>query len=199
MSDSVTPCTAARQAPLSVGFSRQEDWSGLPFLLQGVFLTRGPDPPLLCLLCWEAGSLPLAPPGGSKYIGRCCALTHNSILTTNHAKDADQVWTHWSPQALVQPKDFACFRSRLRLLVASGTWGLCPLCEPLAGPSSTASPDHVADLSLSVHPQRASCFIVALTVSAAPKALLSNSPLRLLVPVHGNARPAGGALCFHCG
>ena len=27
----VTPRTAAHQAPLSMGFSRQEDWSGLPF------------------------------------------------------------------------------------------------------------------------------------------------------------------------
>ena len=27
----VTPWTAARQPPLSMGFSRQEDWSGLPF------------------------------------------------------------------------------------------------------------------------------------------------------------------------
>ena len=27
----VTPWTAAHQAPLSVGFSRQEYWSGLPF------------------------------------------------------------------------------------------------------------------------------------------------------------------------
>ena len=26
-----TPCTVACQAPLSMGFSRQEDWSGLPF------------------------------------------------------------------------------------------------------------------------------------------------------------------------
>ena len=26
-----TPCTVARQAPLSMGFSRQEYWSGLPF------------------------------------------------------------------------------------------------------------------------------------------------------------------------
>ena len=26
-----TPCTVARQAPLSLGFSRQEYWSGLPF------------------------------------------------------------------------------------------------------------------------------------------------------------------------
>ena len=28
---SVTPWTVARQAPLSVGFLRQEYWSGLPF------------------------------------------------------------------------------------------------------------------------------------------------------------------------
>ena len=28
----VTPQTAAHQAPLSLGFSRQEYWSGLPFL-----------------------------------------------------------------------------------------------------------------------------------------------------------------------
>ena len=27
----VTPLTAAHQAPLSLGFSRQEHWSGLPF------------------------------------------------------------------------------------------------------------------------------------------------------------------------
>ena len=31
MSDSATPWTAASQAPLSMGFSRQEPWSGLPF------------------------------------------------------------------------------------------------------------------------------------------------------------------------
>ena len=29
MSDSATPWTVARQAPPSLGFSRQEDWSGL--------------------------------------------------------------------------------------------------------------------------------------------------------------------------
>ena len=31
MSDSVIPWTVARQAPLSMEFSRQEVWSGLPF------------------------------------------------------------------------------------------------------------------------------------------------------------------------
>ena len=32
---SVTPWTVAQQAPLSMGFSRQEYWSGLPFPLPG--------------------------------------------------------------------------------------------------------------------------------------------------------------------
>ena len=31
VSDSSTPWTVAHQAPLSMGFSRQEYWSGLPF------------------------------------------------------------------------------------------------------------------------------------------------------------------------
>ena len=31
VSDSATPETAAHQAPPSLGFSRQEHWSGLPF------------------------------------------------------------------------------------------------------------------------------------------------------------------------
>ena len=31
MSDSATPWTVARQDPVSMGFSRQEYWSGLPF------------------------------------------------------------------------------------------------------------------------------------------------------------------------
>ena len=30
MSDSATPWTIAHQAPLSMGFTRQEYWSGLP-------------------------------------------------------------------------------------------------------------------------------------------------------------------------
>ena len=32
-------------------------------LLQGIFLTQGSNPCLLCLLRWQAGSLPLVPPG----------------------------------------------------------------------------------------------------------------------------------------
>ena len=46
---SATPWTVARQAPLSVGFSRQEYWSGLPCPSPGGF----PDPRV------EPGSLAL--------------------------------------------------------------------------------------------------------------------------------------------
>ena len=41
-----TPWTAGRQAPLSMGFSRQEYWSGLHFILQGIFPTQGLNPGL---------------------------------------------------------------------------------------------------------------------------------------------------------
>ena len=57
-----TPWTVARQAPLSMGFSRQECWSGLHALLQGIFPTQGKNPRLLHLLHCQAGSLPLVPP-----------------------------------------------------------------------------------------------------------------------------------------
>ena len=40
VSDSATPWTAVHQAPLSMGFSRQEYWSGLPFPSPGDL----PDP-----------------------------------------------------------------------------------------------------------------------------------------------------------
>ena len=39
-----------RYAPLSTGFSRQGYWSGLHFLLQGIFLTQGLN---LQLLQWQ--------------------------------------------------------------------------------------------------------------------------------------------------
>ena len=40
----VTPWIVALQAPLSMGFFRQEYWSGLPCLLQGVFPDQGSNP-----------------------------------------------------------------------------------------------------------------------------------------------------------
>ena len=65
----MTQWTVAHRAPLSVGFSRQEYWSGCPALLQGIFPTRGLDLCLSCLFHWQVGSLPLATPGCGRYFG----------------------------------------------------------------------------------------------------------------------------------
>ena len=46
-----------------MGFSRQEYWSGLHALLQGIFPTQGPKPHLLCVLHRQVGFLQLVPPG----------------------------------------------------------------------------------------------------------------------------------------
>ena len=42
--NSATPWTVVCQAPLSMGFSREEDWSGLPWLPPGVFPDPGIEP-----------------------------------------------------------------------------------------------------------------------------------------------------------
>ena len=49
------------QAPLSMWFSRQEYWSGLHVLLQGIFPTQESNLHVLCLLHCQACSLPLVP------------------------------------------------------------------------------------------------------------------------------------------
>ena len=61
MSDSfATPWTVAHQAPLSMGFPRQEYWNRLPFLPPG----RLPDPGMEAESPALAGdSLPSEPPG----------------------------------------------------------------------------------------------------------------------------------------
>ena len=56
--------TVARQAPLSMGFSRQEYWEWVAMLFsRGIFLTQGLNLHLLSLLHWQVGSLPLVPHG----------------------------------------------------------------------------------------------------------------------------------------
>ena len=60
MSDSETPWTVAYQAPPSMGFSRHEYQSGLPFPSPGDLPNPGiePGPPTL-----QADTLPSEPPG----------------------------------------------------------------------------------------------------------------------------------------
>ena len=59
----VTPWTVVPQAPLSMGFSRQEYWSGLPCPSPEDLPNPGMESASLMSPAWQAGSLPLAPPG----------------------------------------------------------------------------------------------------------------------------------------
>ena len=75
----VTPWTVASQAPLSMGFPRQEFWGGLPCLPLGIFLTQGLKSHLLYLLHWQASSLPLVPLGKHSHY----SLTSNRSWKSN--------------------------------------------------------------------------------------------------------------------
>ena len=68
MSDFVTPRTVACQAPLSMGFSRQEYQSGLPWRPPGDLPDPGIEPRSSAL---QADSLPLSHQGSpiSYYVG----------------------------------------------------------------------------------------------------------------------------------
>ena len=70
----------------SMKFSQQEHWSGLPFLLQGIFLNQGLNLRLLCLLLWQVVSLPLCHLGSPhwlyniyKILGKCLTFLSLSI------------------------------------------------------------------------------------------------------------------------
>ena len=56
----MTPWTVAHQAPLSMGFSRQKHWNGLPFPSPGDLPNPGIEPGSPAL---QADSSPSEPPG----------------------------------------------------------------------------------------------------------------------------------------
>ena len=60
----MTPWTVAYQAPLSMGFSRQEYWSALPFPSPGDLPDAGIEPGFPAL---QAEALPFEPPRKSNH------------------------------------------------------------------------------------------------------------------------------------
>ena len=92
------------QAPLSMGFSRQEYWSGLPSLLQGIFLnwsSQELNPCLLGLLHWQAGSLSLAPSGKPRWgiVGAQSKSMHHSTgwheIALHSSEGVKQILKTW--------------------------------------------------------------------------------------------------------
>ena len=65
----VTPWTVALQAPLSMRFSRQESWKGLPFPSPGDLPGPGIEPRSPVSPALQADSLLPEPPGKSKPLG----------------------------------------------------------------------------------------------------------------------------------
>ena len=71
----VTLWTVTVQTLLFMGFFRQEYWSGLPYPPPGNLQVQGLNPSLLCLLHWQAGSLPLMP--SKRPMGKSTSLTEH--------------------------------------------------------------------------------------------------------------------------
>ena len=70
MSNSIaTPWTVARQAPLSIGFPRQEHWSGLPFPSPGDPPGPGVQPLSPGSPALESVFFTTVPPGNPDYTG----------------------------------------------------------------------------------------------------------------------------------
>ena len=73
----VTLWTVAHQAPLSMGFSRQDTGMGCCALLQAIFPTQVSNQCLLRLLHWQAGSSPLEPP---TMLQKTCWSLHRELI-----------------------------------------------------------------------------------------------------------------------
>ena len=114
----------SRLAPLSMGFSRQKYWSGLPCPPPGNLPTQGSNPHLLYLLHWHAGSLSLVAPGKSiNKITRLYVYTHISHIFFYQLKNR----LGWGTSLLVQwlrlplPKQRVQVQTLVRKL-----WSLMP-------------------------------------------------------------------------
>ena len=95
-----TPWTVAHQSPLSMGFSRQEYWSGLPFPSPGDFPNPGiePGPPTL-----QADALPSERDPNDHSI-------HVPLILMSLKKVLGRPFTHWKRQLweknrLLAPKE----------------------------------------------------------------------------------------------
>ena len=118
----VTPWTAAHQAPLSMEFSRQEYWSGLPFPSPEDLPNPGIEPRSPALL---ADSLLSEPPGKLRgYFKKqnSCFCRRNTILTPQNTtaplKVHTAVWIFVHKEYTLD-SELTLFSAYLRLAVLS--------------------------------------------------------------------------------
>ena len=91
MSNFLSPWTVvAQEAPLSIGFSRQQYWSGLPFPSPGDLPNIGSEPRSPSL---QADSLPSEPPGIQTHYDLNKRSLFSSVQSLSHVQLFATPWT----------------------------------------------------------------------------------------------------------
>ena len=122
------PWSLAHQGPVCVGFPRQEYWSELYFLLQGIFPTQGLNPHLLC---WQVDSLSLSHQG-SHILITTCGLSSNVCIYHTTNKTNIRYGTKIHPRA----HGFVCLENAGKYSALGGKVGRA---SPEGGKSNNSS------------------------------------------------------------
>ena len=130
---SATPWIVTGQNPLSIGFYRQEYWSGCCALLQGIFPTQGLNLYLLHLQHWQAGSLPLASAGILEitwlhiyqHLSSCSLVVQRASLVVQMVKNIPAMQEIWVLSLGCNPLQYSCLENPhgQRSLVGYSLWG----------------------------------------------------------------------------
>ena len=111
-----TSWTVACQAPLSMGFPRQEYWSGLPFPSPGELPQPRDGAHVCCLLHSQAGSLTLALPGKcrgsycpSPFLWKLHPVDNCLNLTLKWQKTKFKLPLEFSSSPVVRTRCFHCW------------------------------------------------------------------------------------------
>ena len=85
VSDSAILWNVAHQAPLSVGFSRQAYWSGVPFSSPGDLPYPGIEPASPVSPALKVDSLPAEPPGKPR-LNHLSSVQFSSVQSLSHVR-----------------------------------------------------------------------------------------------------------------
>ena len=122
----VTPWTIAHQAPLSMGFSRQEDWSGFPSPPPGDLPAPGIEPRCPTL---QADSLPSEPPGKPEHL----SYSINIKYSVDPKQLTNKRWTEkpnysWLVKLVYLGTSFGYLHFMNMMFHVSGLWAHHPFC-----------------------------------------------------------------------
>ena len=112
----MTPWTVIHQSPLSMGFPRQEYWSGLPFPSLGDLRNPGSKPTFLASPALAGGFFSTEPP--SKQLPSWCSGKESACQCRRHKRPGFNPWVRkipwnreWQPSPVFLPGKFHGQRS----------------------------------------------------------------------------------------